>query len=150
MVMLRTAGIDDLDAIMAIESSEFPDDAWSATMMSAELLAPFGRYVIATDVDGAVLGYAGVRVGGTQADVQTIAVIPERRREGIGRLLLGELLAEARRRGATEVFLEVRADNPGAQRLYEAHGFHQAADRPGYYPGGIDAIVMQAHVEDRR
>lgn len=144
MATLRTATPADLDAIMAIERAEFPADAWSAEAMAAELRAPHGRYLVAVDAVDAVIGYAGVRVGGTQSDVQTIAVVPERRREGIGRALLVELLAEARRRGATEAFLEVRADNPGARRLYEAHGFAEAAIRRGYYPGGVDAVVMRA------
>ena len=48
-------------------------------------------------------------------------------------MLVQSLLAEARRRGASEVFLEVRADNPGAQQLYRTLGFEQIAVRPRYY-----------------
>lgn len=147
MVTLRTAVAGDLDAIMAIERAEFPVDAWSADMMAAELAAPFGRYLVATDAADAVVGYAGVRVGGAQSDVQTIAVVPARRREGVGRMLLLALLGEARERGATDAFLEVRADNPGARQLYEDHGFVEVAVRPGYYPDGIDAVVMRASLE---
>jgi len=143
MVELRTATVADLEPIMAIERAEFPDDAWPAELMAAELAAEFGRYLVAVDGEE-VLGYAGVRVGGEQADVQTIAVIPERRREGLGRALLRELLAEAARRGAVEAFLEVREDNPGARRLYAAEGFAEVARRRGYYPGGVDAVVMRA------
>src|SRR5690606_15384613 len=120
---------------------------WSADMMAAELAAPFGRYLVATDVANEVIGYAGVRVVGAQSDVQTLAVAPAHRRQGIGRAMLLALLAEAHDRGATEAFLEVRADNPGARQLYEAHGFAEVAVRPGYYPGGVDAIVMRAQVE---
>jgi N6-L-threonylcarbamoyladenine synthase len=59
---------------------------------------------------------------------------------------MDELLGEAARRGAREVFLEVRADNPGAQTLYESLGFARIAVRPHYYPGGMDAWAMRAEV----
>jgi ribosomal-protein-alanine N-acetyltransferase len=63
---------------------------------------------------------------------------------GIGSALLESLLAEAARRECTEVFLEVRADNPRAQRLYIRHGFADMGLRRGYYqPSGTDAIVMR-------
>ncbi len=54
------------------------------------------------------------------------------------------LLAEARRRGASEVLLEVRADNPGAQQLYRSLGFERIATRPHYYqPDDVDALIMR-------
>ncbi len=149
-VLTRTATAADLPAIMAIEHAEFPEDAWSEAAMSAELANPLGRYLVATVMqdrtDGAtweLVGYAGVRVAGDQADIQTIAVSPGHRRRGIGRSLLLELLAEGRRRGAVTAFLEVRADNLGAQTLYAQLGFVAFTIRHGYYPGGVDAIVMQ-------
>ncbi len=155
---LRTATAADLDAIMAIEHASFPSDAWSAATMAAELADPNGRYLVAEDVvaegsAGAVLGYAGLRApaGAEQADVQTIAVAASARGRGIGRALLRELLAEARRRGAVEVLLEARADNPVARGLYEAHGFLEIAVRPRYYqPDGVDAVVMRASTVPER
>jgi ribosomal protein S18 acetylase RimI-like enzyme len=59
------------------------------------------------------------------------------------------LLDEARRREATEVFLEVRADNPGAQNLYTSLGFAEIAVRPAYYqPDGVDAVIMRLELTD--
>ena len=58
-----------------------------------------------------------------------------------------QLIAEARSRGAEEVFLEVRADNDSAQNLYRSLGFEQLAVRKGYYKGGVDAIVMRLALE---
>jgi [ribosomal protein S18]-alanine N-acetyltransferase len=64
--------------------------------------------------------------------------------EGIGAALVENLLAEAGRRGCTEVFLEVRVDNGRAQRLYRRHGFDSVGVRHGYYqPSGTDALVMR-------
>ena len=58
--------------------------------------------------------------------------------------MLADLLEEAVRRGSTEIFLEVRADNERAQRLYRWWGFDDIGIRRGYYqPSGMDAIVMR-------
>lgn len=171
---LRRAGVDELDAIMAIERSVFARDAWSRQAMRAELASPSRYYLVAIPVQGgaapdaaagpeaaaqsaaqqagqsaaaqpeALHGYAGLAVAGAQGDIQTIAVIPEMRGHGLGRVLMQQLLAEARQRGAAEVFLEVRADNPAAGGLYERLGFEAIAVRPRYYqPDDVDAIVMR-------
>lgn len=142
---IRTATPADLDAIMAIENASFPTDAWSAESMAAELQADYSHY-LADEEDGHVIGYAGLRSipGNADADIQTIALIEARRGEGRGRAMLRTLLAEASARGAREVFLEVRADNPGAEGLYTSEGFEELARRPRYYqPDGVDAIVMR-------
>lgn len=96
---------------------------------------------------GTVLaGYAGMMFppGDVQADVLTIAVRPAHWGSGIGSALLATLIKAARERGRTEVFLEVRADNPRARGLYQRRGFAQIGVRRGYYqPSGTDAIVMR-------
>ncbi|GAB3630765.1 hypothetical protein GCM10027421_01180 [Microbacterium shaanxiense] len=142
---IRTATPADLDAIMAIENASFPTDAWSAESMAAELVTEYSHYLVDED-GGEVIGYAGLRSirGNADADIQTIALIEARRGEGRGRRMLRTLLDEASARGAREVFLEVRADNPGAEGLYISEGFEEIARRPRYYqPDGVDAIVMK-------
>ena len=143
--MIRLATPADLDAIMAIERASFPTDAWSAETMAAELAGEHSHYVVDVE-DGGVVGYAGLRSmrGSSDADIQTIALLETHRGAGRGRALLMALLAEASVRGAREVFLEVRADNPGAEGLYRSEGFTELGRRPRYYqPDGIDAIVMR-------
>ena len=142
---LRTATASDLDAIMTIERAAFPTDAWSEAMMAAELASPHGRYVVDEEA-GRVIGYGGVRAvqGGTDADIQTIALADSARGRGRGRALLSELLRTALDRGAREVFLDVRADNPVATALYRSEGFVEVGRRPRYYqPDDVDAIVMK-------
>jgi ribosomal-protein-alanine acetyltransferase len=143
---LRRAEAADLDAIMVIERATFPDDAWSTSSMRAELAGPHGYYLVAVGDSGAIEGYAGLLApeGAGQGDIQTISVIEAARGRGVGRALMEALLAEAERRGAVEVFLEVRADNETAQRLYAALGFERIAVRPHYYqPDNEDAWVMR-------
>ncbi len=142
---VREAAASDLAAIMDLERASFPTDAWSESMMSAELASPHGRYLVLEEA-GRFVGYGGVRAvrGAADADIQTIAIAASARGGGRGRVLLSALLATARERGARTVFLEVRADNPVAAALYTSEGFIEIARRPRYYqPDDVDAVVMQ-------
>jgi ribosomal-protein-alanine N-acetyltransferase len=149
---LRRATAADLEAIMAIETSTFAADAWSSANMSSELAGDHTYYLVAETESGAVEGYAGLLapIGTGQGDIQTIAVVPSARRSGLGRTLMLALQNEARRRGAEEIFLEVRADNPGAEALYVQLGYHQIDVRKRYYRGGVDAHIMRLDVPTPR
>ncbi len=145
---LRRAFPADIDSIMHIETSVFDTDAWSKDTMMGELSSEMCWYVVAfrPETPDSIEAYAGLHAphGSATADIQTIAVAPESRRGGLGRAIVRTLINEAVKRGATEVFLEVRADNPGAENLYRSLGFQQIAMRKGYYqPGNVDALVMR-------
>ena len=145
-VRLRPMLKADLAAVARVEVQLFGDEAWSREMLASELAQEQGgRYYLVAEEDGRLTGYAGLLApGGGQADVLTLAVVEERWGEGIGAALLEGLLAEAGRRGCTEVFLEVRVDNDRAQRLYRRYGFAEAGLRRAYYqPSGTDALVMR-------
>ncbi|QSI47287.1 ribosomal protein S18-alanine N-acetyltransferase [Thermobispora bispora] len=148
--VLRQMTVDDLPAVMEIERSTFPFDAWTEGMMRGELAdQPRTRHYLVAEADGRIVGYAGLAVAADQADVQTIAVDERYRRRGIGAALLEALLAEAARRGATAVFLEVRADNAPAQAMYERFGFERIGLRRRYYHDGTDAITMVKRLDER-
>jgi len=151
--VLTRAELEDLPQMIELETQLFGSDAWSPELMVAEVSYPESYYLVARE-DGAsdLCGYGGLRAARTdawQGDIQTLAVSPEHRRCGLGRTLLRALLAEASARGATEVFLEVRADNEAALALYGAEGFEAIDRRVGYYqPDGVDAIVMRREGQD--
>jgi ribosomal-protein-alanine N-acetyltransferase len=135
----------DIDAVLGLEADLFGEEGWSRQMLECELKEqPRSRYYLVADHDGRITGYAGLLLAGTQADVLTIAVSADRWGRGTGSALLEALLAEAARKGCTEVFLEVRTDNMRAQRLYRRYGFAEIGIRKGYYqPSGADALVMR-------
>jgi [ribosomal protein S18]-alanine N-acetyltransferase len=142
---LRLMTASDLPCVLELEVSLFGEEAWSREMLAGELSQqPATRYYLVAEEDEALVGYAGLLAAGEQADVLTIAVATSQWGQGIGSRLLAALLAEARQRGCTEMFLEVRADNLRAQRLYKWFGFAEIGIRRGYYqPSGTDAIVMR-------
>jgi [ribosomal protein S18]-alanine N-acetyltransferase len=145
----------DLADVMALEHDLFPDDPWTAQMFAEEVVQPPDSrlYLVAEAGElppaaaaPVMAGYAGMMFvpGGVQADVLTIAVATAYWGRGIGSALLGALIEEAAGRGCTEVFLEVREDNPRARGLYLRRGFEEIGVRRGYYqPSGVDAIVMR-------
>lgn len=124
-------------------------EPWSAGSMADVLAMPGAHGLIA--VDGGCLkpsvGHSGPagfvlwRAVAGEAEILTIAVLPPWRRRGLGALLLEAALAAARAAGAETMFLEVAADNSGAQALYTSRGFTRAGLRKGYY-AGKDALVL--------
>ena len=150
-VRLRPARAADLDAVIALERAAYPTDAWSEEAMASQLENTNTYYLVAED-ESAVVGYAGLHAprGAETAEVHTVTVTEALRRQGIGRRMLLVLLDEAAARGATEVFLEVRIDNPSAQELYKSLGFEAVGIRRKYYqPDNVDALVMRASVPAR-
>jgi [ribosomal protein S18]-alanine N-acetyltransferase len=142
----------DIEPALELERRLFSHNPWTAGVFWAELAGvPATRHYLVADDGGRVLGYAGLAATRHEADVQTIAVDPDRQGEGLGRRLLDALLAEARRRGCADVFLEARADNERALELYRRSGFEQVGVRRGYYrPGPVDAVLMRRRMRSNR
>jgi ribosomal-protein-alanine N-acetyltransferase len=132
----------DSDAVLDLERDVFGAEAWSRQMLAGELdQQPASRYYLVAEENGRLAGYAGLLGAGWQGDVLTLAVAAGRWGRGVGTALLRALLAEAARRGCTEVFLRY-ADNNRAQSC-TAGRLHQI-DQAGYYqPSGADALVMR-------
>jgi len=144
----------DLDAILALERALFIDP-WTIEQFWSELAGvPATRHYILAENQGEIIGYAGLIATRHEADIQTMAVRLDCQGGGLGAQLLGELLAEVRRRGVGEVVLEVRADNEPAQRLYTRFGFVQVGLRRGYYrpvhvgDAPVDALLMRRRGHD--
>lgn len=147
-VTVRDMTLDDVPAVEALERQLFPIDAWPLQMFLDELSQPETRRYLVAEAGGGIVGYAGLMCIEPIADVQTIAVVPDFEGRGIGSTLLTELIGEARRRWASEVLLEVRADNPRAQKLYVRFGFEQIHVRRRYYRDGVDALIMRLQLAD--
>lgn len=120
---------------------------WSASEFEG-LLAQAETFLEAHD-DGFAVG----RIAGPEAELLTLAVHPEARRLGVGRILLSRFEARAARHGATEALLEVAETNIAARRLYAGAGYGFAGRRPGYYrPASgpaIDGLILRRHLPAR-
>lgn len=133
----------DLEAVLAIESELFGDQAWTAPQFWAELArVPESRWYLVARSEDRIVGYAGLFVVAGQADVQTVAVAREAQGRGLGRTLMQALATAARDRGAGVLQLEVAADNAVALSLYRGLGFVADGRRRDYYGRGRDAVLM--------
>ncbi|WP_449768953.1 GNAT family N-acetyltransferase [Kitasatospora griseola] len=73
--------------------------------------------------DGAPLAIGRMAVDGAWAGLSAIEVVPAARRRGLATTLMAVLAARAAEEGATAAYLQVEADNHGAQALYGHRGF---------------------------
>ena len=138
---------DDIDRIMAVMRAAFDPaygEAWTRRQVEDALLVGNCHYRIA-EVLGEPAGFTLSRYGFEEEELLLIAVSPDFRRRRIGEQLLLQCKHDARLRGAKQLLLEMRSDNP-AVHLYRQNDFVQIGTRTNYYrtPSGdrLDAITF--------
>jgi len=142
----------DLEAVLQIERASFRTP-WSrqAFLHELERNRVAGLWVARGERSGAaaVVGYLCLWAVADEVHVTNLAVHPGWRGQGIGRFLLGTLLAHHHAQGARRAFLEVRPGNVEARRLYEGLGFQEIGRRRGYYVDtGEDALLLEARLDE--
>lgn len=125
-----------------LHASAFPPaDRWGPDALAMLLAMPgtFAQHI--PDV-----GFVLARIVADEAEILTLAVVPEARRQGHGAVLLAAAMARAAAQGARVMFLEVAEGNAAARALYAAAGFAAVGRRQRYYPDGSDALVLRRAV----
>jgi [ribosomal protein S18]-alanine N-acetyltransferase len=141
-VLVRRMRPGDLDAVCRIEEATFTM-AWRRRTFEGLLRRDDSELLVA-EREGEVVGYSICWAVADQAELGNLAVAEEARGLGVGRHLLEAVLAGMRTRGAAELFLEVRASNLEAQRLYRRYGFEEVDRRARYYTQPVeDALVLR-------
>jgi ribosomal-protein-alanine N-acetyltransferase len=101
------------------------------------------------ECEGRIRVYGVLMLAAGEAQILNLSVVPDARRQGLGRTLLRRFTDDALRLGAAQLFLEVRVSNVAAIGLYESEGFARVARRERYYPASgpeqvrEDALVMR-------
>lgn len=130
------------EAMARIHAACFPHAPWTAATLQSFTKRP-GTIVL---TDPQHRGFLIAQALAPEAEILTLAVAPEARRQGIAKRLLTQLQDSAQTAGVAQIFLEVAADNPAACALYTASGYAQIGTRNGYYSrsGGpnADALIM--------
>jgi ribosomal protein S18 acetylase RimI-like enzyme len=142
---------EDFNALYAVEEVCFaPPFRFGRAAMRRIVEEPKTATWIAAD-EGGMAGFAVVEWfptrGGTNAYIQTIEVMPERRGHGVGAELLDRVEQSAREAGARAIGLHVDAENASAIRLYERLGYACEGRREGYYPQGRAALIYVKRFE---
>ncbi len=137
---IRRLTYADLPELIAIERRAFPTP-WSLAMFVLELSKP-ASVCLAALRGGRMVGFLICSRYDTVWHLMSVAVDPDRRRQGIAGALLTDLLRRIDGKGA-RFTLEVRESNAGAIELYERFGFRAAGRRKRYYQdNGEDAVIM--------
>lgn len=138
----------DLISASAIEKQVYGKSAWSLNQFKEEFSkVPKSAQYLVAELDGEVIGYAGIVFNVDVADIHTITVVDSQRRKGIGRELLKRMIDWARSKKADAVMLEMRLGNDEARPLYEQIGFVEVSKRENYYAPGVTAVVMRKELK---
>ena len=145
-VSIRPMRATDVSEVVYIENRAF-QVPWSERTFRSLLRQPHAALLVA-ETGGRIAGYAAAWFVADEAELGDLAVHPDFRRRGIGSRLLVRTLDEARSRAIRVLYLEVRAGNEDARRLYERSGFEVMTVRRGYYTRPVeDAIVMRRLID---
>lgn len=141
MIVIRTMSERDSSAVWELEKKCF-SVPWSEESIRA-MFSEKGYWNLTARDDGSLVGYIGMKAVLDEADITNVAVDLDRRRQGIGKMLLRGLLAKAGELGIRRIFLEVRVSNTAARALYEQAGFRTVDVRKNYYEKPKeDAYIM--------
>ena len=140
-VVIEPAAARHLPEILRIEREAFRDP-WSEQSLQY-CIADSGILFSVAAKGERLLGFAVLQLIPPEAELQNIAVSPEAKRQGIGRLLLSQLITQCEAGGIEAIHLEVRASNYPAIALYQALGFEAVGCRRAYYTNPQeDALLM--------
>jgi ribosomal-protein-alanine N-acetyltransferase len=142
-VIERLSSDEDLDAVAALEADAFTNP-WTREMLARELRqSDVARVYVLRAMGKRVAAFCACWLVFDELHVNTVAVDPALRRQGLARRLMVHVLAEAVRDGAQHATLEVRRSNVPALELYRRLGFVLEAVRPGYYTRPEeDALIL--------
>jgi ribosomal-protein-alanine N-acetyltransferase len=141
-VVIRRMTVEDVPAAHAIDISSFTLP-WPERSFRFEVTDnPAARCWVA-ELGGRVVGMLVLWMIIDEAHIASLATHPEYRQQGIAKQLLVEALDNAYTEGARTAFLEVRAGNDVARRMYQKFGFDEVGRRERYYKdNNEDAILM--------
>ena len=139
-MLIRLMTRKDCAQVADIEKESF-SIPWSLEAFTETVEKQNYCYVVAEET-GEILGYCGFTYVLDEAEIPNVCVKATARHQGIGRRIMAVLLGEAKKRGITVVYLEVRESNHAARKLYESMGFEMDGIRVGFYERPKENAVL--------
>lgn len=146
MITYRQPIALDIPVLASYEKLLFPYSPWNTAQFKEEFAGiPTTRYMSVAEAENTIIGYCGVFLPapGVEADILTVAVLPEYRRQGIAKEFMRQIEEWSKERGASAMMLEVEQTNEPAIELYKSMGYMKISVRMDYYGPGKDAFVMR-------
>ena len=144
-IKIEEMSLSDLESIKDILISDF-DDFWNYNILKEELESIDSKYIVAKTNDGEIIGFAGIKIIVDTADIMNIVVKKSWRNQGVGNLLLNNLISLCKELNLVSLSLEVNEDNLPAIHLYEKFGFKQIGVRKNYYHDK-DGIILSMFLD---
>lgn len=140
-IYVKRADITHIEEIIAFQKECF-SHRWSDNVLFSELINIDSFYFMMFEEEK-MIGFAGYQNVVGEGHIMTVAIKPERRSRGYGKILLSVMFDDMRKKGISDITLEVRESNESAIRLYEKMGFEKTGIRKNYYSdNGENAIIM--------
>jgi len=133
----------DIPEILELEKKT--PSAWSRKHLENELQQSTGiQFVARNEGIERVMAVLFGRIVADEAEILKLSVAEFARKRGVGYKMLDFAVKYSKTRGVKNCFLELRASNEAAKRLYEKRGFVCVGTRKNYYKEPVeDAILMQ-------
>ena len=136
--------LDDLNSIKDILLSNF-DDFWNYNILKEELKCASSYFLVAKNTNNEIVGFAGFKIIIDEADIMNIVVKKNFRKNGIGSVLLENLISLSKSLNLKSITLEVNENNVSAINLYNKFDFVKLGVRKNYY-GNSNAIIMSKKI----
>ncbi len=140
-ILINKMTNEDLEKIKDNLSKDF-DNFWDYEILKEELNSRTSKYIVAKKSNNIIVGFAGIKIILDEAEIMNIVTKKEERHQGIGKLLLNEIIKISKENNIYLINLEVNAKNTIAINLYKKYNFKEVGLRKKYYNGQDDAILM--------
>jgi [ribosomal protein S18]-alanine N-acetyltransferase len=141
VTVIRRAKAVDIDAVLRIEQRS-PEAAHWPLETYTHAMAQEARLVLIAEDGDRIEGFLVASIATEEWELENIAVTRERRRQGVGRALMAELISQAKQAHALEIRQEIRASNLAAQILGRSMGFEPGGRRPAYYSNPTEEALL--------
>ena len=132
--------------MLRIERASFGAEAWPRRYF-LEMYGDCRDFFVVAKVSGRLAGYAVACTEKRNAEIASLAVHPDYRRQGVGLALMQHLLRELSAAGVRRVELMVRTGNTAGAQLYRSLGFRRVRLEPRYYEDGGDGFLMARAIQ---
>ncbi len=138
---IRSANADDIAEIAKLESLCF-SDPWEPVYFENLLRNPSLKIFVACSGETPV-GYGIIAIIVDEGEILNVAVSPEYRGLGLGRMLMNEMIGICKTSLVSSLFLEHRESNTPAAKLYESLGFIEFGRRRRYYKNPVEDAILR-------
>lgn len=145
-MIIENMTLNDFEQIKDNLIEEY-DDFWKPSILKSELENENSKYILVKE-NKEIVGFGGVWISPVDVQITNIVVRKNKRKKGIGSLLLDKLIEIAKNTKRDNISLEVNEKNVDAIRLYEKYGFKNLGKRKKYYNGKDNAIIMTKYFTD--